>query len=217
MRQSLWTFALGVALMGQPVSAQAQETADPPGTAGIMARYRLWFAAADANKDGVLDKEELAKAFRGPSAKPFDYVAPPKETKDKPEEKDKADKKEGTPADEKDKPSEKDKPTRKPDYSRYPDYNFLIQLDANSDETISKGEFETWARELSVQIKTQLEAQQRLLELQTRLQRDPAKIKPNDKKKLEADLKREREQIAKLQQQMQKLQKNFTQAKPKTR
>ena len=37
--------------------------------------------------------------------------------------------------------------TTKPDYSRstkYPDYNFLVVLDSDNDEKISKDEFETW-------------------------------------------------------------------------
>ena len=62
--------------------AAPRKSADPPGTFSIMARYRLWFATTDANSDNYLDKEELAKVFRGPNAKPYDYVPPPKEKKE---------------------------------------------------------------------------------------------------------------------------------------
>jgi hypothetical protein len=212
MHRILWALALGLGLT-VPLAADAQtKTVDPPGTSGIMAQYRSWFAAADANKDGMLDKEELAKAFRGPFAKPFDYVPPPKTAKDK-DEKDKSEKdKSEKDKSEKDKSASAEKPARKPDYSRYPDYNFLVQLDVNSDEMVSREEFDNWARDLAVQIKNQLEAQLRLQQLQAQLMA-PGKLKPSEKKKLEAELKKERDQITRLQEKMHKLEKHIKQAK----
>jgi len=65
---------------------EPQPTRDSPrdhtGTAGeIQGQLRAWFNATDTNKDGYLDKEELAIKMRGPMAKPYDYTPdgkPPK-------------------------------------------------------------------------------------------------------------------------------------------
>jgi DNA repair exonuclease SbcCD ATPase subunit len=196
VRGSLFlTLALAVSVTGRSAAA-----ADPPGTAPYMARYRAWFAAADGNKDNSLDKQELARALRGAAAKPFDYVAPPKDApKDKPEG---------------------EKPTApptgpKPDYSRYADYNLLVQLDKNGDEAISREEYESWARDLAAQQKAQADIQQRIIEAQLRLQQQVNKLKPNEKKKAEDDLKRQREQAQKQKQRIEQLEKNLRQAQQK--
>src|SRR5262245_5755757 len=85
MKSQYWTVLL--ILVGTSVSVGKPQTKDPPGTTIYMAPFRAWFAGADTNKDGVLDKEELAHAFRGPFAKPYDYVPPPKEKKVKDKDK----------------------------------------------------------------------------------------------------------------------------------
>jgi hypothetical protein len=229
--------ALLLILFSTSVSLAKPQTKDPPGTTIYMAQFRAWFAAADTNKDGILDKEELAHAFRGPFAKPYDYVPPHRENKDKDkgkkkaaqmphaDEEDNGEKDEsGKEKVEKDKPdmdsksqaekdsTSKNKPARKPDYSRYADYNFLIQLDSDNDEQISREEFESWARDLSVQMKQQADAQQRALELQARLQRDAAKLKPADRRRVENDLRKERERMERFQAQVNRLQQNYLQA-----
>ena len=89
------------------------EPPDPPGTTPYMDQLRAVFAAWDLNRDNYLDKAELAKAFRGPDAKPYDD----KKTTD-------GDKSSAT-----DPAKDPRRPTKKPDYSQYPDYTFLEQVD----------------------------------------------------------------------------------------
>lgn len=55
-----------------PAQDETPKKPDPPGTARYMTRFRDIFAAWDLDKDGLLDKAELARAFRGPTAKPYD-------------------------------------------------------------------------------------------------------------------------------------------------
>src|SRR5262249_2909978 len=102
---------------------------DPPGTGAYMDQLRAWFKLYDTNGDGSLDKAELARAFRGVNAKPFDYK--------------KDDKKD----DSKSASSGTDKSTdKKPDYSAYPDWQFLAGVDKDNDEQVSYEEFLAWAR-----------------------------------------------------------------------
>jgi hypothetical protein len=200
----LWTWglagALTLALTGPARSDDApakpvdKEPPDPPGTGVYMAQFRALFDAWDLNKDGYLDKEELAKAFRGPKAKPFDYVPPPKagsdSDKDPPAKDAPAKDAPAKDAPAKDAPAKdapaKDAPAKdastdtsrspgdpkdpkKPDYSQFPDYNFLVQLDQDNDQMISRHEFLSWARDYSVQLKQQADAAARLLQLEQKL------------------------------------------------
>jgi Ca2+-binding EF-hand superfamily protein len=158
---------------------QEKEPPDPAGTSMYMNYFRALFDQWDLDKDGYLDKEELAKAFRGSDAKPYDYKKPkkdgdPSDTKDD-AKKDDA-KKDDTKKDDTKKDDAK-KDEKKPDYSKYPDYNFLVQLDQDGDEKISRHEFLSWARDLSVQLKQQADQQMALAQLQQRL----ANAKPNSK------------------------------------
>jgi Ca2+-binding EF-hand superfamily protein len=147
-----------VGLLGKSAAADDPAKPDPPGTGPYMTQLRAWFKAADLDSDGYLDKEELAKVFRGSKAKPFDF----KEGQDK-EKKEGAQDKESSPS------------QSKPDYSKYIDYLFLTHLDKDKDEKISKEEFESWARDYAVQLKHQddqtkktLKAEQRLANATTR-------------------------------------------------
>src|SRR5262245_61524005 len=133
MPRALWIAGIALLLSTPALNAQTINT--------YMSQFRSVFAAWDANKDNSLDKEELARAFLGANAKPYD---------------------DGETA--KDSDSQKDKP--KADYSNYPDYNFLVQLDANSDGKISKGEFDKWARDIAGQMKEQADAVKRIANAQ---------------------------------------------------
>jgi hypothetical protein len=97
----------------------ASQLPDPPRTEVYMAQFRLWFDRGDLDKDGYLDKEELAKIFRGPNAHPYDYV-PPKITPGEKKTDDKADP--AKPDDKKDpaKPDDKKDPAAKPDDKKDP-------------------------------------------------------------------------------------------------
>jgi Ca2+-binding EF-hand superfamily protein len=182
-----------------------KEPPDPPGTGLYMGQLRALFEAWDLNTDGYLDKEELAKAFRGPSAKPYDYVPETKTDKDKDASKDSSSSKDDSPS----------KPPAKPDYSQYPDYTFLVQLDQDGDGQISRKEFMSWARDYAVQLKQQADQQAKLLAAEQKLL-TTAKIGSAEYKKLEKALKHEQEAFNKLAQNMKSFEKSLqNQLKPK--
>jgi hypothetical protein len=56
--------AVGLVLLTAGVAGAAPKK-DPAGTTLYMGQLRLLFANTDANKDGYLEKSELAKAFAG--------------------------------------------------------------------------------------------------------------------------------------------------------
>jgi hypothetical protein len=76
-----------------------------PGLKQLYARFTAW----DENQDDTLDKGELARAFRGPKARAFDY----------------------------------DKDT---DRNTLADYQFLVLVNKNKDDQLSRKEFESWAK-----------------------------------------------------------------------
>jgi Ca2+-binding EF-hand superfamily protein len=164
--------ALATAVLADAAKSPAPaptDPSDPPGTTPYMGRLRELFAAWDLNSDGNLDKSELAKAFRGPEAKAYDY------------------KKDG----DKDQPSDAFKePTtaKKPDFAEYPDYHFLIQADQDGDGQISRAEFMTWARDYAVQLKQQTDQEAKVAALEAKMQ---SATSAKEIKALEKELKKE--------------------------
>ncbi len=160
--------ALAAPAQDKDVPKKKRPRADPSGTTIYMGQLRLLFDSWDRNKDDYLDKQELAWAFVGPRAKPYDYKRPPK----KDAKADPKSEKETAP----DK-GPKEKKARKPDYSRQPDYVFLKQLDQDGDGKISRDEYLAWAREFAIQLRDQDKLQKKLAALQQKL----AKARPGTK------------------------------------
>ena len=134
--------AATLATAGPPV-AQPQSPApalEVPGTGPLVKSMIAWFDKHDRNKDGFLDKEELAKAFRGPRAKVFDDS--PKLTNTTTTRTVSA-----TAA------------KKQPAYLNYADYQFLKQVDTNGDGRVSREEFQPWARNFAGQLKQSADVQ----------------------------------------------------------
>ncbi|MBX9581621.1 MAG: EF-hand domain-containing protein [Gemmataceae bacterium] len=92
------------------------------------------FARADTNKDGFLDKDELAREFRGPNAK---AVVTHSEGSDAAKPKVHAD-------------------------AAHPDHTFLEVYDADHDGRISKAEFERYDQQVRAGLQRAKSLQQRM-------------------------------------------------------
>ncbi len=111
----------------------------------IAKQIREAFDKMDLDKDGSLDRAELAKAFRGPGAKPL-----PEPKKDE-------------------KKTEPTDPTKKPApsaQSKFPDGAFLEKFDADDDGKVSFGEYDDGLSEI---IAEQLDAQKKLNDAEKKL------------------------------------------------
>jgi hypothetical protein len=192
----LFVLALGVTAQDstRDKKSKGKEQPDPPRTTVYMNQLRQVFGNWDRDKDNYLDKKELAIAFRGAGAKPYDS----RETKDSESKtEDKTEKDKST--------SDRDKPKKTPDYSKYPDYQFLTQVDRDRDDRIGRDEFLEWAREYAMKLRDQAELQQEVLKLQKELQklpRDKDKDKAKNRKQIEAKLRTQQQQIDKLRNQL---------------
>jgi len=206
-------FALGAAAQDaqdKDKDKKKKEPPDPPRTGVYMGQLRLLFDAWDVNKDGYLDKQELAVAFRGKGALPYDHA----ETKKKLAEEKKAEKddskKDDSEKSEKDKATSdkdkpKDKPSKTPDYSKVPDYQFLVQLDTDKDDQISREEFMTWARDYAVQLRDQADMLKEIKKTQDQL----ARLAKNAKNRatVEAKLRKQQQDVNRMQQTLRRYEK----------
>lgn len=131
----------------QVIAKVESQPAPPPrkdhsGMTGLMqSQLRGWFNAADTNKDGFLDKDELAHAIRGAKAKAYDYTP------------------DGKPA----------KQFGPRDFAKFPDYAFLCRLDRDNDGKISRAEYELWAYDYSEYMKKDKDDRDRITQAQNRL------------------------------------------------
>jgi Ca2+-binding EF-hand superfamily protein len=170
------------ALLAVPAAADNGNAQDPKGTTQILEQLRSLFKAWDLNKDGYLDKEELAKAFRGKDAKPYE---------EKPEDKDAK------------------KPAKdNTGLSKYPDYLFLKQADTDGDGKVSQDEFDTWAENYAIQLKQQMDAELRVLQAEARLQQ---KLTAAELKQLQNELKKEQAALKQMQNQARGYEKHLQQ------
>jgi Ca2+-binding EF-hand superfamily protein len=176
-------FGCFLALALLPVPVADVRAASVPSTTSIREQLRLLFKTWDLNDDDYLDREELARAFRGPKAKP--YEAPPsgKTEDNKGESKSQADK-----------PTKADKPDKQ-DYAKYPDYVFLTEVDENGDGKVSRKEFETWAHAYATELHQQLQEEARLLKAGTGSQKTTAARAGAEVKKEQAEAKKVENQV----------------------
>jgi hypothetical protein len=176
-----------------------------------------WFNASDLNGDGYLDKDELAKAFRGPGAKAYDHKDPDKDKdKDDPASSLKA---KVRPisialvclpepglapnlaiAELLTQPAEKQAKKKGTNYNNLPDYRFLVQLDTDGDKKISRPEFNAWARDYAGQLKAQDDLNKSIQKTQAQL----AKASAKNRAQLQRALQQEQRDLSRLMQKMDK-------------
>jgi hypothetical protein len=161
----------------------------------LQARFTAW----DTSNDGTLDTTELAKAFRGPDAKPYDKINSPATATPNPD---------AIGDFQRSKPTRnsvavasllqrgcpvnfavgemmtwKKAPVKNPapfvDVTQFPDYQFLLLTDGNKDNKITKVEFDNWAKGFA----TKLDHYDHTLKTLQTAQNNFAKAKPAAKQK----------------------------------
>jgi hypothetical protein len=201
-------------LSGEMSTSMAQ--AKKGGLTPYLNKLKGTFTSLDLNGDGFLDKEELAKAFRGPDAKPFDFKKAPVEKPAKIKTECVVLASLPVPAlasgmviaevwqGQMPAANLDNKSASKPDYSKYPDYLFLQQYDTNQDEKISKKEFDVWARDYAQQWKNYDDAQKRLAKAQAQYNKATT---AKARQQAQASLKSIQQEVAKINREMQRFQK----------
>jgi hypothetical protein len=175
---SLWRGPLALGLVALVAgSAPGAEKPDPPGTGALMGQLRVLFKTWDVNKDGHLDKDELARAFRGADARASDYLIDLKALKEK----------------------KNSKRARETFFKDYPDYHFLLEVDLDGDDKISRDEFMIWARDYAVDLKKQLETEQRVLQAEARME---VALADKELKLLQEEMKLDKEALKKWEKEM---------------
>jgi hypothetical protein len=158
----------------------------------LHAKFDAW----DTVKDNVLDKSELAKAFRGPKAKPYDYEVAIGSTSVKKVRPISvflaAMPRPGLPVNlaaaeilcEKTKPTKIVPPIN---VNTLGDYQFLVVVGSKGKDRITKQEFDGWAKKYARMVDDREDAEREIKEAKARL----AKAKtPQQKKQADADLRR---------------------------
>ena len=169
-------------------SSSISKKADPAGTGPLMGQLRALFAQWDANQDEILDKEELARGFRGADAKP--PVATVEKSKSS-------------------EPNSASKTKNAAKESAYPDRDFLLHVDQNGDGRISRDEFLNWAREYAVQQKNIGAAEKRVSKADVKAR---SRTTANARAQAELELRNERQMLGKLMAQLPSFEKALQEA-----
>lgn len=189
--------------------ALAQKKKKDPDLTRYLKQLHAKFDAWDKNSDNVLDKAELAKAFRGSSAKPYDYEAA-----------------DTTPATKKVKPvsvilatlplpslpthlaaaellAETPKPkktTPTVNINTLADYQFIVIAGNKGKDKISKQEFDSWANKYARLVDDHEDAERQIKDAKARF----AKAKtPQAKKQADLDLQRHLQEFQNAHRQLQ--------------
>jgi hypothetical protein len=204
---TLASLSLSVWLVSAPEAARAQ-TKDKK--KADLARYVKQmsdqFNTWDLNKDGVLDKYELAKAFRGSDAKAYDYQDPPPKPDVRlsmvalmslpraglPFNAVVADQVTRMDVQKAAKP-----PPLSPDvYQGYPDYQFIVLAGTKGQDKITKQDFDTWAKNYATAFENRHLADQALKAANAKL----AKAKSaKEKKTAEQDIVKHQQELVEAQ------------------
>jgi hypothetical protein len=150
----------------------------------LQARFTSW----DLDGDGNLNKSELARAFRGPDAKPYDYVPDPKTSPPTPARQlvnAASAALIGTPLAllpvpvnltlveivDLQAPRQTTTASSPPNPNSFPDYQFLVLAGTKGQPSLSRQEFNTWARSYAGMNADQSAAQRHLTAAQNKLQK----------------------------------------------